>query len=244
MDRPQGTDDPSGSDGEHQIEGLTHPTSPHLADPVGQRFGEQPDVRRVDVVATARIVGVVQRPQRVGAQHTTHSLDEVVEPAGVVDQAEAHPPELAAGEHPGVVAGQHLRIEELEPIGAVDRQGNLFRLGAAQAGEQRVALEGPPLEQRLGDPVGEERVRPGAVDVGEQAGDDLVDRSTGHLGDAGPRQVVQREAQVRPHVGAHLVSGEHARNAPPVQMGLLGVLQRVDDERPELCCQRSGSGHW
>ncbi len=87
-------------------------------------------------------------------------------------------------------------------------------------------------------------MRPGAVDVGEQAGQDLVDLSSGHLGDPGSGQVVQGEADVGPHVGAHLVSGEHARNTPARQVGALGVLQRVDDERPELCCQRSGSGHW
>ena len=49
---------------------------PDVAEPVRERFAEQPDVGRVDVVSTGAVVRVVERPERVLVQEGREPLDE------------------------------------------------------------------------------------------------------------------------------------------------------------------------
>ena len=88
----------------------------------GERLAEQPDVRGVDVVAADPVVRVVEEAARVLAEHRGGAGDERVEPGRVVEEAEPLAAELAPGEHRGVVAGEEVGVEQLEPVRAVGRE--------------------------------------------------------------------------------------------------------------------------
>ena len=83
----------------------------------------------------------------------------------------------------------------------------------------------------------------GAVDVAKQPDQDLVERSSGHLPDPGPGQVMQGETHVGSHVGGHLMPGEEAGNPPIRQVRAFDVLQGGDHQLSEVLRQFTGRRH-
>ena len=192
---------------------------PDLPEPVRERFAEQPDVGRVDVVSTGAVVRVVERAERVLVQEGGEPLDERCENGGVLSESELGASEFASRQHRRVVARKDVGVEEFDPIPTVGGALDLGALCLGRVDEQWVVGELPAPKQGLGDAVREEGVRGAAVDLGEEPGDDIVDRFVGDVSDAALRKVREREHEVGPHVRVHPVAGEGSRNPPVRKVG-------------------------
>ncbi len=228
--------------GQDQVERGAQAFFPERTEPDREWFAEQPDVRGVDVVATDAVIRVVEEPPGVLAEDCGRPHDECVQPGGIVQEADAFTTELAAGEDRGVVAGEQIGIEQLEPVRAVGRDRDLFPLGLVAVGEQGVVVERAEPSDALGDAVGEERVGRPPVDGREEPGGDCVGVLPGDRRHSGIGQVREREAQVRAYVRADGVAGEHARQLPVRHLMAFEGFEHLDREAPEPLGER-GARH-
>ena len=230
------------ADREHEVERGLEPLGPERSESGGERLAEQPDVRGVDVVPADPVVGVVQVVPRVLAEHRRDASHQPVEHRRVGQEAEALATQLAARQDGGVVAGEQVGVQELDPVRAVGRARDLVERGRVEPLEQRVAGEGSALRQRLGDAVGEEGMGRAPVHVAQEEARHRVDRGSGNALDARIGEVTEREAEVGPHVRGDGMAREHAGDPPTREVVL---LQRLDGRDREAAEPRAevGRGH-
>jgi hypothetical protein len=171
------------------------------------------------------------------AEQGPHPPEQVLQHAGVHVEAEPGPRRLAAGEHDGVVAGEHRLVEQRDPLGAVGGLGH-DPPGAAVEG-----VEAAEPADRLGDPVGEERVGAPAVRRCQPAQQGGHDRQPGHVVDAGLVQQAERETQVGVGVGVDPVAGhgvgQHQARGDAVHQ----LLQHPHGDCDQVVGDGSGTVH-
>ena len=133
--------------------------------------------------------------------------------------------------------GEDRGVEQLEPIALSVACATERALVGSGSGEEWIVGEPTPPEQCLGDAVGEEGVGAATVDLGEERGDDLVDRCITDRVDAAGGQMGEGVQQVGSHVGVDEMPGEGVGEAPS---GEVRGGERFDggpDEREEFVAE-------